>query len=432
MRHIAGALFVCVVSACSEPRSTPDADDTSNGSDTAAADAGADEGADGGPEPGCVELRFDAVPQTAAAIGTYVFVPEDATFDGDRVTALSSQTIAEFALSDSLPTQFTGLLNNRWYGMCGAMDGRFVIERIDVDGDAVRMAVDDQGTVAVELLRAGTAEVTVTGAYEAPDIVDGCAAQFAPGTSTPWTERWTVRVAEPTAIDWALPFACEQTVRGATGQVLTPASPVPVGDDGGRLGVLNALPERAIGYTARFCGDPTWRRDDTVPSGLRLPSVPGVLLLDPDVGETLEVEVVDGTGLGNIAVGFEIPGVAGGPTPVTDGATLGPGWGRTGRRIFVTATVPVGLDNVPLCTPVDPGWFTVSAGPAAQCGVEPDPCPTPGGCWLVYGQPVGESVYPRADGTCTIEVGGPTPVGGTPLSSTVTFSLVNVEGMIDF
>ena len=377
----------------------------------------------------CVTLHRHAAAPPTARLGQYVLEPESLVREGAQVIGLQAWSEAHFALSPDLSGPLDVTLGPVWLGSCGVLNGALRVTGAAVsEGGVLDVELTGDRTATVTPLGAGSTTLTLTGTYTAAD--DRCASTLPPGSELSFREDVAVVVFEPTTSRWS---ACASPVRGAVGRAMENPSLHVIAPDGREVIPVNALPNRALSYDVVFCGASagTWApwRDER---SLTMPSEPGRILLDPAVGEPLEVEVVDVEDVEDFGVTFEVGGYAAGPTVLEDGGAYGPGWGRSSR--FILATVDVAtVGGTTLCTDVPPEWFTLTSGPVDRCAPRGPACREDLDffCLQAYGQVVGEPVYAVSDGECTLVLSAPSAAGGSGFEERVSVTLSGVENMTD-
>jgi hypothetical protein len=146
---------------------------------------------------------------------------------------------------------------------------------------------------------------------------------------------------------------------------------------------------------------------------------PGTVQIVPELGEPVEVQVVDSASV-TAEISYRLVSVAGGGLGVVDGGSYGPGFARTGNRLApIVQRMRVG--DAIVCSTPDHRWFELTSA-------------TPETCEIIdrddFGQlpsdDIGRVAHLLRDGTCRVKLVGP----GTRVE-TLEATFVNVEGLID-
>ncbi len=390
------------VTACGAPADGPELGDDPLQSDD-------DDRTDGEPPVEVIEI-----PMRPVTTADLYAVP---TLEGGVLRFESSLTLA---LGEGYPREFVAVIPSAHFATCGPLRAALELGPLELgnDGSGTRIALDDDGALAIEVGREGTTSVRSRGTATLQE--DGCETP----SGTTLTLEFALDVQVRSAQDSEFSGPCDAQpwlIAPGAGQSANDFRwlRASLRDGGGPYSADNA--DRDAQVPMRLHG--TFEAGHSTPESLQTwipPSMPGPVEIEPAFGPSALVEIVDATAITGVDVRFEIAGTAGGGFVIDDGAEYGPGYGRSANRAIPTIQA-VQVGDRPLCSAPAAEWFDLRTLTPGVCEVIPHD-----GDFLYTGDPSGHAGHLLRDGTCTLQM--TSPAGDHTVSATFR----DIEGLHDF
>lgn len=375
---------------------------------------------------GCSASPRTTAPTAPAAPMTVLTVPRELRSSrlvplhlsavGDAVTADSRVRLLR---ADGVPEAFT--VTFRPPRACGASDGVVNLLRVDAAAGAPGAAEIVQGAVVLRARSTGAGDVEVYGEYV--HGATACEGSPSPGARVPVHATLRVQVSDD-------PGRPRERCGGAVGSFAGTDTRVPLS-----LELVDASNESQGFDNLSLLAPFEVRIEADIPAALiqgaalRLPERPGhVRISVPGRADAWTWQWrVPPSEVTDASVRFFIPGNAGTPLDVTEGARLSGGHRKTRGVFFQLRGAAIG--DRALCDLPDARWFRLYSETPDVCAVVPvgarrcDECSGPH-----YGQEAARLVR---DGVCTVRIEAPALDHGRGLRRRVSAEFHHVENLFD-
>lgn len=364
----------------------------------------------------------------ASIRGVRVLDPLIYSLEGVTEEPLVSEIAVPLALGTEAPSAVSLKLGSVFGLECGAPEGEFSIDSIEVlEGDARVTQTDDPSVVAVEVEEAGDSLVEVRGLLSSASG-SGCSEEplDVPLVYSLLIQaeefEWSVELTEgcPSSIASARPLPVRVRARDRAGQVVWP---------------MNI--ERPALSVSTSEGVELKERDGSMGSAssavlLGLGAVPSVFPVGAgtvtvslaDGSSSVDVRVHDPEELNDVYLDYWLSGIiARGDWDLDDGGSYRFTGGEQ-PRIDVRARW-VALEGTWLCGVPDAGDFWITSLTPDVCPVESRTCRLDDDSF--FGSLLHESIPVIANGTCTLRVDAPAFAGGAGASEQFSVDLTNLD-----
>jgi hypothetical protein len=292
--------------------------------------------------------------------------------------------------------------------------------------DVATVTVVDDRTVAFEPLAEGDTQVVVTGTFS---LEEPCGEAF-PAGEIPLEIRVStvVRRIVDVGFSWPTPCRDQSQVVVQSGAPLQGFGVRPLDSAGADVYPRNASQQQPVEITVTAAAGVSLALDPLRPgiAGLVAMGPRSQVQLAASPSGVMDLTLVPSSAITSMELAFPILGMGGGGLTLESGETYGEtGWARTSDTVGPTVSA-LFVDGVSLCSQPLEASFVLETTTPSHCEVQPHN----GQADYYGGVPVGSSARLLEDGLCALTVTAPAFAGGAGLSTSLSATILNVQGMI--